>query len=140
MSRTSISRKGAPKPTELLTRSRIEIATTLDAILRDHSPLADYLENGEQLMIAQLLHVDANRTRVRQAARILGKTGTSAPDSCIVRAKVSVSHCPVSVSVVSRSILDRRITQPRNCICLNRFGRLAPSRADTSGEVYYYVI
>jgi ATP-dependent RNA helicase RhlE len=41
-----------------------------------------------------------------------------------VRRKVSVSHLPVSVSVVSRSILDRRITQPRNRICLNRLGRI----------------
>src|SRR5687768_12336915 len=48
---------------------------------------------------------------------------------CILPIQVSVSRHPVSVTVVSRSIPDCRITQPK-VICLNRFGRLAPSRAD----------
>lgn len=60
MARDSIQRKSTAKPGELLTRSRIEIVAILDSIRRENPPLTAYLENGEQLMVTRLRHVDAD--------------------------------------------------------------------------------
>lgn len=54
----STSRKGKPKATEFVTRSRTEITAILARILRDKPPLTAYLENGELLMVTRLRHVD----------------------------------------------------------------------------------
>ena len=60
MSRESIDHTSTTQPAELLTRSRMEIVAILDRIMRESRPLAAFLENGEQLMVTRLRHVDAD--------------------------------------------------------------------------------
>ena len=58
MSRESIHRNDKAEPAELLTRSRAEIAKTLDRIMRRKLQLTAYLDDDEQLIVTRLRRVD----------------------------------------------------------------------------------
>lgn len=88
MARDSIQRKSAAKPAELLTRSRIEIVAILGAVLRDNAPLTAYLENGEQLMVTRLLHLDPDE------GYIVVDYGLSRPaNQLLLHRKTITFHC-----------------------------------------------
>lgn len=88
MSHDPSQRKDQEAPPQLLTRSRIEIAKILDAVARINSPVTAYLDNGEQMLVTQVRHVDP------VAGYIVLDYGLSKPaNAMLLSAKSVMLHC-----------------------------------------------
>jgi len=88
MSHERTHRKHQEAPAESLTRSRTEIAEILGAVARSESPVTAYLEDGEQLLVTRIRHVDAD------AGYIVVDYGLSkSANRALLSTKTVVLHC-----------------------------------------------